>query len=226
MKDNFIHVVFVIDTSGSMSDSVKSVEDGYKETVQEQRKNKEGSCSVSLFTFGSTVTEHYVGKDINDPVIDQFKYYTEGCTAMNDGIGTAIDKVGNWLDSMKEEEKPSQVMVVIMTDGGENASREYSLDKVKDMIKHQEEKYSWKFIYIGSDLKDKRGSSALGIKTSVYTGKFGGGIKKNFNLVNCSLSAYRNADASEAKAVMDTYMEKEADNLTTEYETQIGHKIS
>ena len=82
---------------------------------------------------------------------------------MNDGIGVAIDRVGKWLSDMDEKDRPSKNLVIIMTDGEENNSKEYSLDRVKEMIKHQTEKYSWDFMYIGTDITTKKDANRLGV---------------------------------------------------------------
>ena len=95
MKDNFIHVCFIIDSSGSMWQSTDDVIGGFNRTIKEQKDVKNGKCSVSLFKFNDTVEEVYVGKDVNE--IDGIEYKAGGCTAMNDGIGTAITKIGEWL---------------------------------------------------------------------------------------------------------------------------------
>ena len=125
MKDNFIHVVFVIDESGSMTTSQSDVIGGFKRVVDEQKAVKDGTCAVSLFKFSDKVTEVYRGKDVNEvEYLDEHTYAPGGMTAMNDGIGVAIDNIGKWLDGMKESEKPEKNLVVIMTDGMENASRE------------------------------------------------------------------------------------------------------
>ena len=136
MKENFIHVCFVIDESGSMCGSQSDVIGGFKRVIDEQKAIKDGTCSVSLFKFEDEVTEVYRGKDVNDvEYLDEHTYKPGGCTAMNDGIGTAIDRIGKWLDGMKEEDKPEKNLIVIMTDGMENASKEYTGKQVRDMIK-------------------------------------------------------------------------------------------
>ena len=160
-KGNFIHLVFVIDESGSMYPSVSDVVNGFKQMIDEQKKVKEGKCSVSLYTFADSWKEVYLGKDVSE--IDDIQYHPNGLTAMNDGIGVAIDRVGKWLSDMDEKDRPSKNLVIIMTDGEENNSKEYSLDRVKEMIKHQTEKYSWDFMYIGTDITTKKDANRLGV---------------------------------------------------------------
>ena len=124
MKENFIHVCFVIDESGSMTGSESDVIGGFKKVIDDQKAVKEGSCAVSLFKFATKAEEVYRGKDVKDvEYLDNKTYSPGGSTAMNDGIGLAIDTVGKWLDGMKEEDKPEKNLIVIMTDGYENNSR-------------------------------------------------------------------------------------------------------
>ena len=134
MKDNFIHVCFIIDKSGSMYGSENDVIGGFKKVINEQKMNNIGTCAVSLYEFDKKVINHFVGMDIN-LVNENLEYSPGGSTAMNDAIGTAVTEIGKWLSDMPEEERPSKNLIVIMTDGEENSSQEYSLQQVKDMIK-------------------------------------------------------------------------------------------
>lgn len=121
MKDNFIHVCFIIDESGSMFSSKEDVIGGFKTIIEEQKEEEKGHCAISLYTFEDKVKKIYVGKDVNE--VNDLEYVPSGCTAMYDGIGTAITEIGKWLNGMKEEDRPSKNLIVIMTDGYENASK-------------------------------------------------------------------------------------------------------
>lgn len=226
MKANFINVVFVIDESGSMTGTEKDVIGGFKKVVDEQKSNTNGSCSVSYFKFASEVEEVFIGKDVNDVEYIDGKYLPGGMTALFDGVGVAIDKVGKWLNSMKEEDKPEKTMVVIMTDGGENYSKEYSASKVKDMIKHQEEKYNWTFVYMGSDLTDANDANTLHFSTRSFSSKKD--YSKNYDIINSVVSCYRNTvgDSSVKSAAFATVLNSETHNLTEEYAAATGIDIN
>jgi uncharacterized protein YegL len=198
MKKNYIHVCFVIDKSGSMSGSEKDVIGGFKTVIDEQKANTNGTCSVSYYKFDDNVEKMFIGKDINEvEYLTDKDYKPGGCTALFDGVGTAIDEIGAWLDSMKEEDKPEKNIIVIMTDGGENSSKEYNSTKVKEMIKHQEDKYNWTFIYMGSDLKDAADANTLGVKTRLFAKKCD--YASNYTAINSILSTYRNFEGSAAE---------------------------
>ena len=189
MKDNFIHVCFVIDESGSMSGTESDVIGGFKKVIDEQKAIKDGTCAVSYYKFSSRVEKVFLGKDINEVEYLDGKYTPHGLTALFDGVGQAIDEVGKWLNDMKEEDRPEKNLIVIMTDGGENNSVDYNASKVKEMIKHQEDKYNWTFVYMGSDLKDAADANVLGFKTRSFSSK--SDYYKNYDMINASVASYR-----------------------------------
>ena len=221
MKDNYIHVCFVIDESGSMYSSTDDVIGGFKKTIDEQKKIKDGKCTVSLYTFADNVTEHYLGKDINE--VDDFNYRPHDMTALNDGIGRAITNVGKWLDSMPEDEKPSKNLIVVMTDGGENSSKEYTLAQVKDMIKHQTEKYSWEFVYIGTDITSASDANSYGFTNRAFTSRSMMG--NSYDVINNATTVYRCCVANANDALTETLSAATA-NLTAEYETTANVKVT
>ena len=222
MKDNFIHVCFVIDESGSMSGTEDDVIGGFKKVVDEQKAVKDGTCSISYFKFSSGVEEVYIGKDVNEVEYLDGKYNPHGLTALFDGVGTAIDKIGEWIDKMPEDEKPEKNLIVVMTDGGENNSKDYSVSKVKEMIKHQEDKYNWSFIYMGSDLKDAHDANSLGFGTKLYASK--ANHIENYSTVNDVLCCYRTmAGSVEAKSdLLNQALKESAIEKTTEYAADNG----
>lgn len=219
MKDKLVHVVFVIDSSGSMMGSEKDVIGGFKKTIEEQKAVKDGDCVVSLYEFDSTVKKIYLGKKLED--VGEFQYNVGGMTRLYDGIGTAVDEVGKWLSDMKEEDRPSKNIVVIITDGGENSSTEYRLKDIKDRIKTQENVYNWSFVYLGNDLSDAKDADDIGIKFKGFTSK-----KKfynNYNVISTGLTAYRCASSvSEANNAWDDSISASMLNLNEEYKKDTG----
>ena len=229
LNTNWINLVFVIDKSGSMYPSKEDVVGGFKKVIDEQKANKDGKVTVSLYTFNGQVTEEYLGVDIND--IAKFEYSPGGSTAMNDGIGTAIDKVGKWLHDKdaKNEEMPGKTLVVVMTDGMENSSQEYTLTQVKDRIKEQTEKYSWEFIYQGTDITTTQAADNLGFKFKTYSSRLNFG--KNYDMINCATKMYRSmastgASLAETSAALCATLDEEATKNTLEFEKEIGKKIT
>ena len=226
---NWINLVFCIDASGSMYQSREDVVGGYKRIIEEQKQNKDGKVTVSLYTFNSDVTEHYIGKDINE--IPEFKYSCDGMTRMNDGLGTAIDNIGKWLYERDKngEDMPGLTLFVCITDGLENSSKEYTLKQVQDKIKEQTEKYSWQFIYEGCDITTSKTADDLGFKFKTY-----GSRKKfanNYDIINCATTAYRSmaktsASLADTSALFCATLDEAATKNTADYEAEIGKKIT
>jgi uncharacterized protein YegL len=154
-----------------------------------------------------------------------YQYRPSGLTAMNDGIGIAIDKIGKWLADMPEEERPSKNLVVIMTDGEENSSKEYTLSKVQDMIKHQTDVYNWTFVYMGMDITSKDAAESLGINNRSYTSKASSSLNKSFDNITNSATCYRSSSSIDACDAMETYLKTALCDDTRLYESQIGIKI-
>lgn len=269
-KENFIHVCFIIDESGSMGGSENDVVGGFNKTINEQKAIEAGQCAVSFFSFNTRVNERFIGKDVSevkplevgqyawgnyrtittsnatyasiDAVLDNsiidigihvesktsdplYQYTPGGGTAMNDAIGTAINKIGKWLSEMPEEERPSKNLIVIMTDGEENSSREYSLSQIKDMIQHQTEKYNWSFVYMGMDITSIDAAENLGITSRSYTSKSSESITKSWDNISYLNTCYRNAVCTaDADLAYETFNAKLTED-TTLYESQTGIKI-
>ena len=224
MKANFIHVCFVVDSSGSMTTSIDDVKGGFKKIIEEQKANTEGECAVSYFDFNSKVTEVYRGKNVKD-INSELEYTPFGMTALMDGVGIAIDTIGKWLNSMPEDEKPEQNLIVIITDGKENFSKEYSASRVREMIKHQQDKYSWNFVFLGADLTNIKDAIDLGIKTRGITTK--ASLGKSYDIVNYALSLYRNINGTKEQklATMDAYLCSSVDTMNDDYQKVTGIKV-
>ena len=224
MKANFIHVCFVVDSSGSMALSIDDVKGGFKKIIEEQKANTEGECAVSYFDFNSKVTEVYRGKNVKD-INSELEYTPFGMTALMDGVGIAIDTIGKWLNSMPEDEKPEQNLIVIITDGKENFSKEYSASRVREMIKHQQDKYSWNFVFLGADLINIKDAIDLGIKTRGITTK--ASLGKSYDIVNYALSLYRNINGTKDQklATMNAYLCSSVDAMNDDYQQTTGIKV-
>lgn len=224
MKANFIHVCFVVDSSGSMTSSIDDVKGGFKRIIEEQKANTKGECAVSYFDFNSTVTEVYRGKDVKE-INSELNYTPFGMTALMDGVGIAIDTIGKWLNSMPEDEKPEQNMIVIITDGGENFSKEYSANRVREMIKHQQDKYSWNFVYLGADLNNVKDAIDLGIATRGVTTK--STLGKSYDIINSSISLYRNTNGTKDQKLdtVNAYLSNSVDTMNDDYRKATGINI-
>ena len=226
MKKNFIHVCFVIDESSSMYYSISDVKGGFTKIIDEQKANEEGTCAISIFRFASTAREaDFIMRDINE-VGREIEYRPSGCTAMYDGIGKAIDEVGRVLASMPEEERPEKNLIVIMTDGEENSSHAYQPSRIREMIKHQEDKYNWTFLYIGTDISNTNDADRVGISYKFATTR--GKMYKSYDTINTIASCYRTTkgSAEDRYAVMSACLDMETTANNAEYKADTGININ
>ena len=226
MKSNFIHVCFVIDESSSMWTSVSDVKGGFQKIIDEQKANENGTCAISIFRFATTPKEaDFIMKDVRE-VENILNYNPSGCTAMYDGIGVAIDEIGERLAAMPEEERPEKNLIVIMTDGEENSSHTYQPSKIREMIKHQEDKYNWTFLYIGTDISNTRDADRIGISHKFATTR--DKLYKSYNTISSMASCYRTTKgmAADRYAVMDSFMDKAVTSSNAEYKADTGININ
>lgn len=158
----YVHYILIVDRSGSMQSIRTDTEGGIRAFVEKQLEGVDGSKrTVSLYQFD---TEH--DEVHNFALLEKAKDYTlapRGGTALLDACGFAITKVGEKLAVMPEEQRPGYVMVVIATDGQENSSHEYTRQQVKDLIQHQQDKYDWRFTYIGANQDAFAEAGSIGI---------------------------------------------------------------
>jgi len=174
MKKDYTDITIVLDRSGSMQSVKESSESGLYEFVKEQQKVKGDLTRVSLVQFDTEYEVVYSNRKLND--IDNFNLEPRGMTALNDAIGKTIVETGDRIRSLSENERPENVVIVIMTDGHENASKEFNPDSIKTMIEEQESKYSWTFIFLGANQDAVLEAKKYGIKldtalTYAHTGK-------------------------------------------------------
>ena len=225
MKENFIHVCFVIDSSGSMCGSEADVIGGFKRVVDEQKANENGSCAVTVIDFNSYPEVVCIGKDVHD-VDSELNYSVGGGTALLDAIYIGIEKTHEWNMAQDEPDRPEKTMVVIMTDGGENCSRHSTGAGVKARIKEMETEFGWSFVYLGADLTNVNDADTLGIKTRGVSTK--GMMGSNYDVINSTVNVFRCASGTtEMKyATMNSALENSVETLNAAYETSTGIKIN
>ena len=152
MKKNLTEIVFILDRSGSMSGLEADTIGGFNAMLEKQKKEDgEALVSTVLFSNGSEVIHDRV--DIRDVrPLTNGDYSVGGSTALLDAIGGAIHHIGNVHKYAREEDVPQRTLFVITTDGMENASRTYTAEKVRQMIKREQEEYGWEFLFLGANM--------------------------------------------------------------------------
>jgi uncharacterized protein YegL len=150
MKKDLTHIIIVLDRSGSMSSVQDATISGFNEFISKQRALP-GEAALLAVKFDDMYELLFDGPLAAVPELTRETYVPRGMTALHDAIGRTIDTVGQKLAAMPEDQRPEKVLFMILTDGLENASKEYNREKIASMVQHQREKYSWEFIFLGAN---------------------------------------------------------------------------
>lgn len=159
---NYTEIVFILDRSGSMEGLERDTIGGFNSVL---RKNKErgGAMVVSTVLFDDRIDVICDRKDIKDVTpLTSKEYYVRGCTALLDAVGGAIEHVSKVQKMLPKHHRAKNVMFVITTDGYENASREFSYEKVKRLIEKKTKK-GWEFIFMGANIDAAAEAARIGI---------------------------------------------------------------
>lgn len=159
-------LVFILDRSGSMFGLERDTIGGFNSMIDKQRKEP-GKALVStvLFDNYSEVIHDRVPLE-NVPCMTEEEYFVRGCTALLDAVGGAIHHIGNIHKYARKEDVPEKTLFIITTDGMENASHRYTYEKVHAMIKRQQEKYGWEFLFLGANIDAAAEAKRFGIDES------------------------------------------------------------
>ncbi len=168
MKQDYTHITVILDRSGSM-ESIRDDTIGGFNAFLKQQKAELGTATLTLVQF-----------DTHDPyeVIYEFMpiseilelnsetYVPRGGTPLLDALGRGINELESKTAELKDENRPSKVVLVIVTDGQENSSREFHKDQIEKMIKERTEKHAWQFVFLSADLAAIDDAMGLGIHSS------------------------------------------------------------
>ena len=160
MRSDLTDLTVVLDRSGSMSSCRDDAEGGLNEFIRKQREQP-GTCLFSLVQF-DTVYE-FVHTAVPIQNVSKCTLEPRGSTALLDAVGRAIVETGERLRKIDEAQRPGLVVFVIVTDGQENSSVEFSKAKVEQMIEHQQNVYKWQFSFLGANQDAFAEAGAIGI---------------------------------------------------------------
>jgi len=197
VNKNYTHIQLIVDRSGSMRPIADDMNNGITSLLLDQ-DNYDGKLTVGFSRFDSTV-EHLVRPFAAVADLENVTFVQpRGVTALNDAIGETVVVLGEALEMLKETERPAKVIVVIVTDGEENASQEYTLDRVKTMIENQQNEFAWEFIFLGANIDAFKSGGGYGVPNS-HSANFdysGAGVGYITNTVSNLISRSRSGDGS------------------------------
>lgn len=163
VDENLTEIVAILDRSGSMISSIDDVIGGFNEMVKKQKKLP-GECHVTLVIFDDEIETLYEDVPISKMSrLTRKEFFARNWTRLADAIGTTIDNMGRRYDAIPCDRRPGKVVVFVSTDGHENASKEYTTQRVREMVTHQRDKYQWNFIFTGANIDSYDAGAAFGV---------------------------------------------------------------
>ena len=190
-KPKDVELVFILDRSGSMGGLESDTIGGYNSMLSKQKKEKTGKVSVTTVLFDDQYELLYNQVPIEkvSPMTEE-EYYVRGSTALLDAIGKTVMQVKANQDRKEIKDK---VLFVIITDGMENASREYRVEQVKKLIEERKEKDNWEFLFLGANIDAIGAAKDIGIDSSraVRFKSDKKGTAKNYEVLNEAIKEIR-----------------------------------
>lgn len=197
MKKDLTELVFILDRSGSMSGLEADTIGGFNSMIEKQKKEK-GEAVVTTVLFDNqieTIHERAELKTIT-PMTDK-EYFVRGMTALLDAVGSTIQHIDHVHKVIGDDNIPEHTVFVITTDGLENASKEYSAEKVKKMIEEKQEKDHWEFLFLGANIDAIKTAGHLGIHANraVNYHSDSVGTQLNYEVMSDTIGAFRRREA-------------------------------
>ena len=194
MKNNLTELVFILDKSGSMAGLEADTIGGFNVMLKKQQK-ADGDAFVTTVLFNhdyELLHDRIHVKGIS--AMTEKDYEVGGTTALLDAIGFTIQKIKNVQKRTSESERAKEVLFVITTDGMENASNEFTAEKIKKMIHDQKEKYDWQFIFLGANIDAVTTAAQFGIEEDFAVDYHADdiGTQLNYEAVSEAVSNLRN----------------------------------
>lgn len=195
MKRGLTELVFILDKSGSMSGLESDTIGGYNSMLKKQ-KAIDGECQITTVLFAGNYELLHDRIDIRavSPMTEK-EYQVGSSTALLDAIGHTINKIGNAQKHTADAYRAERVMFVIITDGEENSSREYSSAQIKEQIEGQKTKYGWEFVFLGANIDAVETADRFGIGADRAVDYLADskGTELNFKVMSAAVAAFREA---------------------------------
>jgi Mg-chelatase subunit ChlD len=162
-RKDFTDITLVVDRSGSMSTIKEDAQGGVNSFIADQAKEP----GDSVFTLVQFDTEYeLIHKGVPTGDVPKYELHPRGMTALLDAVGKAINETGERLAAINEEQRPELVVFVVMTDGLENSSMEFTKPQIKEMISRQQDEYNWHFTFLGANQDAFAEGREIGVKTA------------------------------------------------------------
>jgi len=195
MRTDLTNITMVVDRSGSM-ESIKSDAEGGINSFIDQQKQEPGEALLTLVQFDT------------DYEVSAFKLVPRGSTALLDAVGRAINETGSRIAAMEESDRPALVVFVIVTDGAENSSREFTRDQIRTMVEHQQSAYKWQFTFLAANQDAFAAGGSMGIAQDGIAAYSMGKVRGSWDAAAKKMSRMRKA-VGEGAAVDNKFTDEE-----------------
>ncbi len=196
MNEEMTELVFVLDKSGSMAGLESDTVGGFNALIAKQKKEPgDARVTTVLFNHGYELLHDRIPLKGVAPITEK-EYEVGGTTALLDAVGATIQKIRNVQQRTSEQERSKKVIFVITTDGMENASCEYTHEKIKALIARQKEEFMWEFIFLGANIDAVAAAEKFGIHKDFAADYHADaeGTELNFNVLSEAVTSLRHND--------------------------------
>ena len=188
---NKSRIIVILDRSGSMSSIASDAIGGFNQFLHEQKK-LDGEATISLYQFDDSYDVIYENVPLQEAQpLTTSTFIPRGMTALYDAIGKTLKNLSK--DHCPICENSTKTIVAILTDGQENSSREFTQQRVNEMIRHQRDSHKWEFIFLAANQDAFETGSLLGIKKSDTFNFVANsvGTRSAYTTMSTSISNYR-----------------------------------
>lgn len=192
MRSDLTDITLVVDRSGSMQEMRSDAEGGVNAFIADQAKEP-GEALLTLVQFDTEYEFLHSGVPIGQ--VPKYTLVPRGSTALLDAVGRAINETGERLSKMDEKDRPGLVIFVVMTDGHENASKEFSKPQIKKMIEHQQEKYNWHFTFLAANQDAFAEAGEMGIRRGGAANYVAARVSAAYKVTGAKVSRMRSQSA-------------------------------
>jgi len=191
----------LLDRSGSMQSIAGDMRGGFDAYIAKEHAQP-GTTLVTLAQFDDEYETVYQNRDAG--AVPPLVLEPRGCTALLDSIGRFVTEIGSRLAALPEVERPGDITVMVMTDGYENASTEWTVEAVRALISQQETGYAWDFVFLGANMDAVDIGTNLGFAPgkSLTWDASGDGVEGAFEAVSAYSDRKRVRGAAPAASIV------------------------
>jgi hypothetical protein len=197
-RSDYTHISLVVDRSGSM-DAIRGDAEGAINSFIDEQKQAPGRATFTLVEFDSVVETVHENVDIQ--TVGKYKLRPRDMTALFDAWGRTMTKTGEFLASLSEDERPGNVIFVVVTDGHENASREFTQPLVKEMTERQRNDYNWQVVFLAANMDAVKVGAQFGVAagSSLTYGASSQGAQASYQALSNVVTAVRSGTSKSIK---------------------------